>query len=245
MKNLCILFFLFGLSLVNIYAQSSSLARSFYESGDIPNALSSIQKAVAGSDKNNADAWFLMYQIYKSAETSSTFSSFPDDCVSGQHYAISGLMNLPDGKAKMEQEFGSNYVYIFNKFYSELVQFAQKSLDVKNFGAALKNYKNALKVYENIYKYGLDNSSIDTALTYSTGYCAVFAKKYDDAEKYFKIIYDSNVQSISYVFAYIWLAKYYITEKKDNVSALAFVQKGLLYHPEDKELLDIKQYLSQ
>lgn len=231
--------------LINVHGQSLDLARSYYDSGDISGAIRAIETVVYSRDKTNTDAWMLMFYIFKKAETTSPYSQFPDDCVARQYEAINELLKLPDGPKAMENQFGSDYKYIFNKFYSEFVVFADKSMKNENFNAAFKNFKRALKVYDNIYQVGLDKSSMDTILIFNTGYSALRAENYEETAYYFGKLADANMQMAEYPIVYSWLGKYYILEKKNIALAKTFLLKGLTYFPDDKELNELKLYLEQ
>lgn len=231
--------------LINAYGQSLDLARSYYDNGDISGAIRAIETVVYSRDKTNTDAWILMFYIFKKAETTSPYSQFPDDCIARQYEAVRKLMELPDGQDAMEKQFGSEYKYIFNKFYSEFVVFADKSMKNENFNAAFKNFKRALNVYDNIYQVGLDKSSMDTTLIFNTGYSALRAEQYEETAFYFKKLADANMQMAEFSNVYSWLTKYYILEKKDKTLAKTFLLKGLTYFPDDKELNELKLYLEQ
>ena len=233
-------------STIHLCAQSLSIAQSYLYGDEISSAIPSIEKIVYGMGSDNPEAWMLMYKIFKKAETTSPYNSFPDDCISRQHEAISKLMKLPGTSPSsiMEREFGKDFKYIYNKFYSEFVTFAQKSVKSENYGAAYKNYKRALKVYEDIYTYGLDTSPLDTTLTFHTGFNALKAEKYEETEKYFRILADANIVQPKFELIYSWLVKYYILEKKDMQLAAKMLEKGLRYYPEDKELNELKAYLT-
>lgn len=231
--------------LTNAHGQSLDLARSYYDSDDLSGAIRAIETVVYSRDKTNADAWMLMFYIFKKAETTSPYSQFPDDCVARQYEAIKELLKLPDGPKAMESQFGSDYKYIFNKFYSEFVLFADKSMKNESYNAAFKNFKRALKVYESIYEFGLDKSSMDTILIFNTGYSAIQAKMYEETAYYFRKLADANMQMAEYSNVYSWLVKYYMLEKKDYELARSILFKGLNFFPDDKELNELKVYLEQ
>lgn len=231
--------------LINAFGQSLDLARSYYDNGDLSGAIRAVETVVYSRDKTNTDAWILMFYIFKKAETTSPYSQFPDDCIARQYEAVKKLMELPNGPAAMEKQFGSEYKYIFNKFYSEFVQFADKSMKDENFNAALKNFKRAQKVYDNIYQVGLDKSSMDTILIFNTGYSALRAENYEETAYYFRKLADANMQMAEYSNVYSWLVKYYMLEKKDFELAKSILQKGLSYFPVNQELNELKLYLEQ
>lgn len=229
----------------NLYANNLQLAQGFYNNDDIENAVSAINNAMnSPQNKTNPEAWILMYRIFKKAQTSGPYSSFPDDCISKQHRAIRELMLLSDGKNWMEKEFGSSYINIFNKFYSEFVTYANNSMKNKNFGNAHKNYKNALKVYDDIYKYGLDPSPVDTALIFNVGFSALQNENYAETEIYFKKLADIPVKNQKYAMIYAWLSKYYILETKDLNLAANILAKGLSIFPNNQDLNELVPYLN-
>lgn len=229
----------------NLEAQDLSSTKRCYEADDISCAISSIEKFAYGTAKYSPEVWILFYSIFKKAETTKPYSQFPDDCLNRQHEAFSALLQIPGGKKAIEGKFGAEWKYYFNKFYSEFVTYAGRSMKDENFRAAVKNYKRALKVYDDIHYLGMETSTIDTVLVFNTAYSAIQAKEYNEAEKYFKQLADANVQMKGYAIVYRWLAKYYIVEKKDMAAALAMVQKGIQYFPGDKELTELMANLKQ
>lgn len=244
MKHVISSIFFALLSSMTLTAQNLSNANMYYDQGYIDRAIDEIDRLTRQTEKNNPEAWLLMYKIFKKAETTSPYNSFPDDCIYRQYRSISELMKLQGSKGVMEREFGQYYTQIFNKFYSELITIANKSTDNKNFNNALKNFKNALIVYNDIYEYKLDPSSVDTSLTFTTGYIALRAEKYDDTEKYFSILANLNYHRPEHKIIYSWLVKFYILERKNLPLAKETLNKGLLFFPEDKELLELKAYIT-
>ena len=244
MKKLVFILALFTSITGRLYANDIQTAQYYYDRNDISNAMNAINAAVKVKYADNAEAWMLMYKIYKKAQSTSPYSSFPDDCISNQHRAIRQLMELSDGRTWMQQEFGSQYLQLFNRFYSEFVTYANGSMKNKNFGNALKNYKNALKVYDDIYKYGLDPSPVDTAVIFRAGYSAIQEEKYAETETFFKKLADIPVKNKQYAMIYAWLSKYYIMETKDLPKAKAMFDKGLALFPDDKDLKELTTYFN-
>jgi tetratricopeptide (TPR) repeat protein len=244
MKKLLLIITLLTCITGHLYANDLQTAQEYYDRDDITNAINAINAAVKVKYADNAEAWMLMYKIYKKAQYTSPYSSFPDDCISNQHRAIRKLMELSDGKTWLQQEFGHEYRQLFNKFYSEFVTYANSSMKNKSFGNALKNYKNALQVYDDIYKYGLDPSPVDTAVIFRAGYCALQNEKYAETESFFKKLADIPVKNKQYAMLYAWLSKYYMLETKDLPKAKAMFDKGLALFPDDKDLKELISYFN-
>lgn len=230
---------------ISTHAQSYENALYYYKLNYISEAIDDIKEAIEGPEKNNAQAYVLMYKIFKTASTTPPFDGSPDLCLIQCANAACGALNQKNGTWAMEQEFGKQYLNVYINLYKDLTKYANFHLEKGNHPNTFLCFEGAYNVYKVLYNSDKEMFPMEHNLTFYTGYSAINAEKYTEAAKYFGELVDYDFHEPEYSSVYYWMAKYHLLETKNMQKAKETFDKGLKYYPNDEDLLSLKSYFEE
>jgi hypothetical protein len=195
--------------------------------------------ALVEKDGAKADNHYLKYKVYKAINESEQFKKLIPNALETSWAGLKKFASLDKNFTAMIKENILNIAEPFDVIRRKFINEGSTNLDAKNWDASYAAFKNSLDVYKVFLDQKWTTITLDTLITFYTGYAAMNAKKMEDTELYFKKLTDANANGTDIQIAYGWLANYYIDTKKENAKGKEIAEKGLKFYPNDEYLNDM------
>ncbi|HLF44976.1 MAG TPA: hypothetical protein VI548_01025 [Chitinophagaceae bacterium] len=218
----------------NLFAQSLDDIKEQINKGQWEKAKTTVD-AYLTKDKNAAkwEGWWYKGVIYNEIAKNEELKKLVPD---GRMEAFNAFKKYYEIDPKMLQATLEQNVRLFD-IYSGYFDLAAADFNDKKYEDAFNNFKNALQVEEYIYSKNFEYNNFkfpefDTTLIQNIALSAYFAKKQDEAVKYYTMIADRKIAGEDKADVYQFLVEHY-HNKKDMANREKYLQLGRELFPKD------------
>ena len=181
-----------------------------------------------------ADGWYIKGRVYNAASYDAKLS--PEQLYQLKTDALNAFMKnyAMDAKRVRFQLEGPAFISFLDLYYG-FYDVGAKFFNEKNYENSLVSFRKAIELKDFMLteKFDFGNTklpALDTALVVNAATAAAQAKKEEQAEQYFKMISDADIQGNEYVSVYEYLADYY--SKIGNEEAFrSILKKARVFYP--------------
>lgn len=228
-----LLFLLFTVVGGNLIAQSIDDIRDQISKGQWEKAKTSVD-AYLLKDKNAAkwDGWWYKGVIYNELAKSEELKKLVTD---GRMESFNAFKKYYEIDTKAVQATLEQNVRLFD-IYSGYFDLAAANFNDKKYDEAFNNFRNALTIEEYISSKGFEYNNFkfpefDTTLIQNIALSAYFAKKQDEAVKYYTLIADRKIAGENNADVYQFLVEHY-HKLNDKVNREKYLTLGREFYPD-------------
>jgi tetratricopeptide (TPR) repeat protein len=219
----------FALALSATFAQKLEKAKDLLKTNKIAEAKAEIDKVLADAkNEKNAEAYYTKAKILNAIAADKTLSAATPDAGAQAFEAIKKYVSLDEKQLLLTLENYKPMMEIYTGFYKTGAAFYNDSKHAE----AYQNFKQCLAVGEYMAQKKWTNVTMDTNVILYAGITSERSDKKDEAAGYYAKLANAKVADKGMVEIYKWLAAYF-SEKKDDESAMKYLQLGKEIFPKD------------
>ena len=211
-------------------AQKVDKAKDLLGKNKLAEAKTEIDGALADpKNQKNPEAWYIKGKVYAGITADNALAAQTPDAGVQALAAFKKYVDMDDKHISLLME---NYKPISDLYQGDFKKGVSLFQENK-FPDAFTVFKECLDISDYMREKGWATIKLDTTVVLYTGIAAEKAGKKDDAAIYYGKLAEAKAATDSSGNLYKWLTDFYSSEKKDNATAMKFLNLGREMFPKD------------